>query len=282
MRWKRLAGRRAIGAIGVFALFALTGARLNASDYRSIDIPGATATYCSGINDAGTIVGSYTTTTGSFGFILSTSGKVTTLTFPGAAETEANAINNSGKVVGRYVTSGGVQHGFMYAAHVFTAIDVPGSISTSVTGLARNGYMVGYFKDPASSTHGFIRSPSGTFETIDAPGGATLPYGINSAKQIVGPTWLLAAGVFSPLNLGGASTITLPRFISDALQIVGTFWPSLGGDPRGYISAGTSVTFLDYPGTVYGTSASAINRSGVVVGYYVDMTSRPYGFIWTP
>src|ERR1039457_3314723 len=66
------------------------------------DYPGATWTSASGINDAGTIVGSFGDAQGlSHGFILN-GGIYSYLDYPGGLGTNARAINNLGAILGYY------------------------------------------------------------------------------------------------------------------------------------------------------------------------------------
>jgi len=76
-----------------------------------IEIPGATQTAPSGINDRGQIVGLVYNTTGVHGFLRDPDGTVVTLDVPGALGTEARGISASGKVVGDW-GDGKAVHGF--------------------------------------------------------------------------------------------------------------------------------------------------------------------------
>ena len=72
--------------------------------FTTIDVPGSFSTLANGINDAGQVVGTYTNSAGTFGF-LESGGSYTTIDVPGATRTEANGINDAGQVVGTYVTT---------------------------------------------------------------------------------------------------------------------------------------------------------------------------------
>jgi hypothetical protein len=50
---------------------------------------------------------------------------------------------------------------------------------------------------------------------------------------------------------------------------------------HGFLLRHGSYTTLDVPGST-GTSASEINASGKIVGYYVDVTGNWHGFLATP
>ena len=112
-------------AIGGFA--AIHSANAAAYTFTQIDVPGAIFTLADGINDAGQIVGSFTDSTGTHGF-LDTRGSFTQIDVPGASLTAALGINNAGRSSVRFSTASGGEHGFLYTGGSFTQIDVPGAI----------------------------------------------------------------------------------------------------------------------------------------------------------
>ena len=90
--------------------------------------PGRRFTFANGINNAGTIVGDYTTATGASGFVLS-GGVFTTIQVPGAAVTEIYGINDSGMIVGDYSDADG-------NVHAFIATSVPEPSSALLAGIS--------------------------------------------------------------------------------------------------------------------------------------------------
>ncbi len=123
--------------------------------YGTIDVPDATDTVARGINDAGQIVGRYTTADGrDHGFMLS-DGAYTMIDAFNAHDTWANGINNAGQIVGTYDG-----HGFLLSNGQFTTIDVPNSTATYATGINDDGLVVGYFYDQNGlDVHGFLATP---------------------------------------------------------------------------------------------------------------------------
>ncbi len=151
------------------------------------DFPGATATFLQDLNDSGTIVGTYTDTSGIFhGFRLN-AGNFTTIDFPGAVATVAGGINNLGQIVGNYDDVSGITHGFLLSAGNFTTIDFPGTSDlTTASGISANGEIVGFFFDNNGVLHGFSLI-AGNFSTVDFPGAfLTEAFRVNEAGQIVG------------------------------------------------------------------------------------------------
>ena len=98
---------------GILATAPLaTGSPANASafSFTQLDVPGATLTAARGINDAGQIVGVFTNSTGTHGF-LDTGGSFTQIDVPGAIleGTRANGINGAGQIVGFFQNSTGTR-----------------------------------------------------------------------------------------------------------------------------------------------------------------------------
>jgi uncharacterized membrane protein len=79
------------------------GFLLEGSTFTSIDVPGATVTQVSGVNDVGQIVGVYYD--GSLHGFLYDGTSFETIDVPGAFLTAVTGINNAGQIVGRYVVA---------------------------------------------------------------------------------------------------------------------------------------------------------------------------------
>jgi len=94
----------------------LHGFLLSDGKFSTIDFPDATATWITGINVNGDIVGFYFSKDGNqHGFVLSKT-KFISIDIPGAVATRAaNGIDPQGDVVGFYTTPDGHTHGFFLA-----------------------------------------------------------------------------------------------------------------------------------------------------------------------
>jgi hypothetical protein len=138
--------------------------------YVAIDFPNSQSTTANGINNAGTIVGSYVSSAGhTHGYRLQ-GGKFTTIDYPNSARTEVNGINDYGDVVGTYQLAGSqLTHGFIrYHTGNFKALNDPRATS-GTTALGINKYLTvvgSYFN--SGNQHGYIYK-GGTFTTVDAP-----------------------------------------------------------------------------------------------------------------
>jgi hypothetical protein len=165
--------------------------------------PGAAFTSGAGINNSGTMVGSYTDAAGvNHGFSYY-QGSFSTVDVPSAVGTFARAISNAG-VIGGWYYDGSVTHGFIEKNGKFKTIDDPNATTlTQVTGVNKRGEIVGAYQD-AQGTHGFV-DVNGVFQTIDAPmaNGLSVISGVNDKGVLTG---------FYSTN--GSYTTTLHGFIA--------------------------------------------------------------------
>jgi pimeloyl-ACP methyl ester carboxylesterase len=159
----------------------------------TLDYPGSTSTFVTGINDMDQIVGYYDSNGSQHGFLIS-SGQFTTIDFPGKFRTLIYGINNLGQMVGGYEDDiyygvntntgfGAFTHGFLYAGGVFTTLDFPDPTAdpnpdpsngyydeTTLYSINDLGQIIGYFNyqdydDPSSY---FLISPSDLVDPIPA------------------------------------------------------------------------------------------------------------------
>jgi probable HAF family extracellular repeat protein len=153
------------------------------------------ATYASGIDDSGQIVGYWADSLSSEYSFLYSAGEFTPLSAVSSlsSDTFPSDINNSGQVVGSYFQSG-VQHGFLYQSGSVTILDHPNAGTSSgqgtfAGGINEAGQIVGGYYDVAGILHGFIYD--GSFTTIDNPNlaGGTYLTDINNHGEIIGSNW---------------------------------------------------------------------------------------------
>ncbi len=108
----------------------------------SVQVPGSTQTFVTGINDKWVMVGFYQNGNSISGFV-DNGGVFTTIVVPSSIYTHVNGINNNGVIIGNYATADGRVHGFTDNAGVFTTIDNPNGTSTNLTGINDSGEVVG-------------------------------------------------------------------------------------------------------------------------------------------
>jgi hypothetical protein len=126
------------------------------------DAPGdADGTEVSGINDKGTIAGTFADSAGNnHGYVRAADGAITEFDVPGAIETQTAAINAKGAITGTYSVTGKSKGGFVRSANGNIARFAPeGFASTFPASLNAGGVIVGNYLDGQSILHGFIRTP---------------------------------------------------------------------------------------------------------------------------
>ncbi len=160
----------------------------------SVPFSGANLTSANGINNAGLVVGAWSTDGGdtSHGFTWN-NGVFTQLPdYPGAIQTWPYSINNHGDMAGYVVDSAGNTHGFLLHKGIYTLLDVPGAAYTIAAAVNDSNQVVGLYcitvedcNVPDLKSYGFLYS-GGTYTTLTLPN--TTGYeanGINNAGQIM-------------------------------------------------------------------------------------------------
>jgi uncharacterized membrane protein len=226
-------------------------------DVTPIDIPGATETVATGINNMGVIVGSFTDATGTHAF-QKAGVSVSTFDVPGALRTEAFGINDAFQVVGRFTThdptgTSIVSHGFLRSGGLTLTINVPDASSTEARGINNDGAIVGFFTLPNGNTGGFI---------------------IAVGDVLTGGTPLVI--------LHPSSALTKLYGLSNSLP--GGEVNAVGDSEAGAFVWSISLRFVAQPfldfdvtGAII-TLAAGVNTQGQIVGGYLDPLFKGHGF----
>jgi probable HAF family extracellular repeat protein len=150
---------------------------MDGNKFRSIDHPNASGwgTVVTGLNNRGTLVGSYGDGDTVRGFLCQ-DGKFIPIEYPGVDYTEPFGINNNGTVVGFY-WDGLTTHGFVYEKGRYRSLDVPGALSTQLYGVNEKGQIVGAYLDGHGNSAAFIYD-KGVFVHVSSW------YGINNKGGI--------------------------------------------------------------------------------------------------
>jgi hypothetical protein len=177
---------------------------------------GQEATY---VNLVGDSVGNFEDNSGNFvahGMIRSPDGKFTIFDAPGAGTGPYQGtgcpgcdmgVNYFGVITGSYIDAKNLSHGFLrYPDGRFVTFEATGAVQG--TGVYGPGYgdtpmrindsdeITGSYWDSTGMQHGFLRTPDGSFVTIDPQGSAgTLPEGVNDSGAITG-FYADASGVY--------------------------------------------------------------------------------------
>jgi len=213
----------------------------------SFEVPGAQATRPQSINDAGTVTGLYSDSSGTHmhAFVRAAGGALSTFDGPDANNTTAVSINNKGEISGRYDND---VHGFLRtAAGELKTFDVMDAVQTVAGCINGKSAITGYFTDNAGGRHGFFRAASGAITTFD---------------------------------VAGASS-TFPVCLNDSGVITGSYFDGAGLEGFVRTSDGTVTTFS---ASDCDMSPTGINRKGVIAGY-CQSRARPnqvLGFVRKP
>jgi uncharacterized membrane protein len=273
----------------------VTVSELASEDYvgafESIDVPGAVGTRAFGINARGDIVGSFTDSTGTHGFVRR-GGEFTTLDYPGALTTEAWGINPSGDIIGRYTRGGfGGVLGFLWSHGTYSDISIPNHFITLPTKIGASGEIVGCFHDTSSlgDMYGYVQRGDKvtTFglPSVAVPTGSSAMHNgvVPGGQIIVGltfPTATTSRGyVLTPDGLTlvdfPGSTVTQLWDVNPAGTVVGQY--TAAGRTNGFYVEGSEYETIDVPGSRM-TVARGINPEGDIVGMYTD-ASGAHGFV---
>jgi hypothetical protein len=234
-----LVGFSQTGPTDFFQAFVFDG-----TSFTTLFPPGALGSNATGVNDGGTVVGSYfdSTVTDEFGNVLP-----------------------------------GPQHGFIYEGGIYTTLDAPGAIATNPRGISPDGrYISGYYEIDAGFPGFVYDRAGGTFTIVSKPNSLlTIAQGINSSGILVGSDILIGPPTTRPgffydiatntrtdVTIAGALRTAL-RDIDDAGNVAGFF--NDGASFHGFVGSVSSYEQIDYPGAA-GTFIEGMNNAGVLVG----------------
>ncbi|HZQ68577.1 MAG TPA: hypothetical protein VFA68_08665 [Terriglobales bacterium] len=254
--------------------------------YTQIDYPGASATGCFGINEAGETVGYYNDTSGKqHGFLLS-AGVFTTIDSPGASGTVLDGLNNVGQVIG--VTSS-PSSAFVYdrQTQTFTPIAFKGTTLVIPSSISDSGIVAGWFDPPGNVEQAGFELIAGRRTLVNVPGASsTVVSGRSTSGKLAGYysssngtlNFIFESGRYRQLEIPNAplaevfginpaGTAVVGQYISQSLNV-------------GFVYQSNTLQTLLFPGSIY-TEAYGINTAGEVVGAFGD-TFVQHCFTWTP
>jgi hypothetical protein len=249
----------------------------------SFDYPGALATSPSGINESGTVVGSFANELNQIqSFVRFDDGTFSDpIVYPTSQSTYLSDINNTGTMCGSYILNG-AYHGFFLSGSTFTNFDL-NTPNTLLRGVNDAGNFCGTTVEQA-----FI-SIDGTLTMFAIPRYAiTDAGGINNRNQMVGGAvrypqieysyrrdpdgkivWPIRAPGFANTGMFG---------VDDKGRMVG-FVTSLDGPTQAVFSRRSNqFTVFTYPGAIF-TEFTDINSHGQICGNYDSPDGKQHGFI---
>ena len=287
-----LAFALAILAAGVMSIVQAFG-----QNYWVVDLgvlQGDNASYASGINNSGLVVG-YSTVGGYpyyyHPFVYS-NGVLNNIALPsGRYSAIPTAINNSGQIIAQVHINGGYYDSFLYSNDSIQNLGSLGGDSTVALGINSNGQAVGWSQIGTGYQDAFLYS-NGSMQDLGSFGGnASGATAINSSGQIVGyfnisaypypsHAFLYSNGLMQDLGLllGFYSEAT---GINDSGQVVGVFQANFNSASHAFLYSNGATQDL---GVLSGGSSSyptSINNSGQIVGYSsVNGSSIQHAFLY--
>jgi hypothetical protein len=219
---------------------------------------------------------------------------------PGVTLTQALGINAEGDIVGRYQV-GSVSHGFLSSEGTLTTIDYPGGISgsTQTHGINPDGIGVGLYTDhgtiaggDAFRTRAYLRDASGNFTPIDFPGAEnTFAIKVSPTGEVVGcyhqqnkdfavsgggtmHGYVYQNGEYQPFSVAG----TMHNGIARHGRIIVGVWFPTPNEFHAYKVEGNDYQLLDIPNSL-SSDARDVNRSGQIVGFFIDSANKTHGFL---
>ena len=255
--------------------------------------------FASGVNAAGTVVGSANSADWSSGvaWMRTRDGVLTNLGTPFASYPVVSIgvyINQAGTIFGSSYSAGNVAPVILWSRSVagtFTnlgTLNLPGYPLTILNGVNAIGDMVGYaWNTGYTASIGWIRKANGTLINLGMvlPGAtSTFAMGINDSGMAVGYDYIPGGTAAWKWNSGTVTNLETTSALDEAIFITNS--GMIGG--RGHnmhallINPNSSVVDLGYPvgGKVEGKAIYA-SPSGIVVGVTDYATSSPRAWIRT-
>jgi hypothetical protein len=156
-------------AVGIYQASSSEGAfevNIATGHFQGITPPKGTDMVPTGINGHGDLVGYWTQSGTTVGF-LRKNGTYTEFTYPGSKSTRFLGVTAHDYIVGSYVDKSGNTHGFLLISPLWKpgtkwqSLDDPNAAGTTVaTGVNIHQDVVGYYIDHSGTTHGFLATPS--------------------------------------------------------------------------------------------------------------------------
>jgi len=216
---------------------------------------------------------------------------------PGVTLTSAIGISAQGEIVGRYAV-GAVGHGYLLSDGTYTTIDDPNGIGSSqAQGINEEGEIVGLYTVPVAKTvdptgaftRSFLRDSDGTFSPVQFPGANnTLAIKISPRGKVVGCFHNLSFDTTTTMHGfvmqdGNYEEFPMPSTMHNGITpngrtIVGVVFPTVTTFHAYKVEDGV-YALLDLPSYVMWSDARDINRSGEIVGFFIDSANKTHGFL---
>jgi hypothetical protein len=291
----------AINRDGVIAGYYYGGAFVRSPDgtYSTFNFPNTYATYVTGLNDKGSVVGWYIDANlkADHAFIRKANGHISTIDLGNGNHTHIWAIDRFGDTCGDFKDAQGNEHGFVRTPDgTITTFDPAGSIATFSMGINSSGAIAGFFYD-GHNDHGFVRAPDGTITVFDPPRSIlTVVFGINDKGAIVGGEDTDdfrtsdfvrdVAGQFTLFDPSAGDVYTddtTGAGITNNGTVAGWYYFETDTGSRGFVrQPDGKLQVFNAPGKGRYTFVSGANDAGAIVGHTESVGQNGQGFLRTP
>lgn len=268
-----------------FVVSPTTAFAQSPSSIITFDAPGAVATYPSGMNSSGVIVGTAVDSTNrSYGFLRTAGGTISIIRVPGAQNTTVYGINDAGTIVG---SSDAGNAYFLRATNgKFTFFRPKGTQFLYVGTVDSLGNVAGTYLSTYDFFSCFVRTTDGTITTFNPPGGLECQTNDIAAGTVSGtiggPSGYYSAflrhpdGTYTDFQIGYQ---TMATEINTEGTAAGYFAES-DGSTYGYVrTANGAVIYFGLPGAT-AIVADDINSGGTVTGNYATGSQSAYHGYW--
>jgi len=259
---------------------------------QTIDYPGAGFSRAVGINNSGTISGTFRINPPQRPYRLKNGQYETVVGIP-PGFAQGWGINDRGDTVGIHQSDDDIQHGYLLTADgVFTDLVFPGALETDPIAVNNSGTVVGYFSLDEDSFHCFIYA-NGQFQQFDVPGARdTICQGINARGDIsgnwdtdintLGHGFISSNGQIVPFDHpSAAANSTTITGINDRGDFIGLYVDTDGTGHRFLRLANSLLQEIPFPATATSATPWSINNARQIVGNYLVGTER-HAFLLTP
>lgn len=259
--------------------------------YTSLNVPGSSNTMPTGINNTGTITGTFTASDGTFKGFLYSNNTFSYFSVPGQTFTFTGGINDSGVAVGYYYATTTGRVGYSYDGTAFADIRYRQFPITEAFGINNAGLIVGETAPDTADYMGMTYDGK-QFQTFRFPGmniNSTVATAVDSFGNIFGNVDVngfqqgfsrTPAGKYATISYPGA-IFTSVSGVNDNHVVVGTFSDSTTILGCYYMKAGKFNSFI-IPGAS-ATLCLSINNAGMIVGYaFNENNGEDHGFIAGP
>ncbi|MBL8227414.1 MAG: hypothetical protein JNL98_03015 [Bryobacterales bacterium] len=198
--------------------------RSAAGEVTTFSVPGATATYPTAVNSAGTVVGYYINgNSRAQGFVRTAAGVISTRNVPNALSTELRGINDQGRISGTYSDTNLFARGFIFELNGDVTQVTASEGSTRVDGINSAGTVAGTFFQ-----QGVLRQSDGYFFNALECGSSSSAYARGALNdfgdylgQCIDPTATFLVPPPTFLRASNGRLARLARSIADAPSFTG-------------------------------------------------------------